>query len=98
PTGWAPEGVSAWTNLTAGPGIRYWFFPTLAFAWTLLWCFHSRIRLLKIVSAPLLLLMCLGMMRDWRHPAFQDMHFAEYAARFEAAPAGTVVIIPENPA
>ncbi len=98
PTGWVPEGVSAWANLAAGPGIRYWFFPTLAFAWTLLWCFQSRIRLLKIVSAPLLLLMCVGMIRDWRHPAFKDMHFAKYAARFEAAPAGTVVIIPENPA
>jgi hypothetical protein len=42
--------------------------------------------------------MCLGIIRDWRHPAFKNMHFAEYAARFEAAPAGAVVTIPENPA
>jgi hypothetical protein len=94
----APQGVTGWELLAEGGGSRYWFFPTLAFAWTLLWCFHSRIRLLKIVSAPLLLLMCLGMVRDWRHPAFNDMHFAEYAARFEAAPAGTAFTIPENPA
>ena len=92
------NGVTGWELLTSGGGIRYWFFPTLAFAWSLLWCFHSRIRLLSIVTTPLILLMCLGIVRDWRHPAFKDMHFAEYAAHFEAAPAGTVVTIPENPA
>ncbi len=93
----SPNGVTGWELLTSGGGIRYWFFPTLAFAWSLLWCFHSRIRLLRIVSAPLILLMCFGIIRDWRHPAFEDMHFAEYAQRFEAAPAGSVVTIPENP-
>jgi hypothetical protein len=94
----APKGVTGWELLTSGGGIRYWFFPTLAFAWTLLWCFHSRIRPLKFVTAPLLLLMCIGIIRDWRDPAFKDMHYAEYAASFEAAPAGTVVTIPVNPA
>jgi hypothetical protein len=44
--------------------------------WSLICCFHSRIRLLRIVSAPLILLMCLGIIRDWRHPAFKDMHYA----------------------
>ena len=92
------KGVTGWELLTSGGGIRYWFFPTLAFAWSILWCFHSRIRLLRIVSAPLILLMCLGIIRDWRHPAFKDLHYAEYAQRFEAAPVGTVVTIPENPA
>jgi hypothetical protein len=92
------KGVTGWELLTSGGGIRYWFFPTLAFAWSLLWCFNSRIRLLRIVSAPLILLMCLGIIRDWRHPAFKDMHFADYAERFETAPAGTIVTIPENPA
>ena len=93
----SPRGVTGWELLTSGGGIRYWFFPTLAFAWSLLWCFHSRIRLLRIVSAPLILLMCFGIIRDWRHPAFVDLHYAVYAERFEAAPAGSVVAIPENP-
>ncbi len=97
PNAGSSKGVTGWELLTSGGGIRYWFFPTLAFAWSLLWCFHSRIRLLKIISAPLILLMCLGIIRDWRHPAFKDMHFAEYAERFAAAPAGTIVTIPENP-
>ena len=94
----ASTGVTGWELLAEGGGSRYWFFPTLSFTWSLLLCFHSRIRMLRIVTAPLMLLMCLGIIRDWRHPAFKDMHFADYAARFEAAPAGTVVTIPENPA
>jgi hypothetical protein len=98
PTGWVPEGVSAWANLATGPGIRYWFFPTLAFAWSLLWGFQSRSGALKTVSVVLLCLMCFGIVRDWRHPAFKDMHFADYAKSFEAAPAGTAATIPENPA
>ena len=97
PTAYPPAGVSVWELLAAAPAIRYWFFPTLAFAWSLLWCFRSRAALLKIVSAYLLILMCIGILRDWRHPAFQDLHFAEYVKRFEAAPVGTTVTIPVNP-
>lgn len=52
--------------------------------------------MLKSVSAILLCLMCFGIIRDWAHPAYQDMHFAEYAKQVEIAPAGTVVTIPEN--
>lgn len=93
-----PAGVSVWELLADAPGIRYWFFPTLAFAWSLLWCFRSRAPFLKVVSAYLLILMCIGILRDWRHPAFQDLHYAEYVKRFEAAPVGTTVTIPVNPA
>jgi hypothetical protein len=93
----SPNGVSAWEMLTGGGGIRYWFFPTLAFAWSLLWCFRSRILLLRIVSTPLLLLMCFGIVRDWEHPALPDLHFAEDAKRIESVPVGMAVIIPENP-
>jgi hypothetical protein len=93
----AREGVTVWDLMAGASGIHYWFFPTLAFAWSLLWCFKSRITVLKIVSAYLCFFMCLGVIRDWRQPAFQDMHFAEYAKSFEAAPAETTVTIPENP-
>jgi hypothetical protein len=88
---------TAWEQMANNSGIHYWFFPTLAFAWSLIWCIHSRIAVLKYVSACLLLLMCFGIVRDWRHPAFQDLHFAEYAQRFEAAPPGPAVNIPINP-
>jgi hypothetical protein len=97
PTGSLSGGTSFWANLAAAPGIRYWFFPTLAFAWSVLWCFRCRKPRLKVIGGYLLFFMCIGIVRDWRHPAFQDMHFAEYAKRVEAAPSGTTVTIPLNP-
>jgi hypothetical protein len=90
-------GVPLWDLMAGASGIHYWFFPTLAFAWTLLWCFKSRVTILKVVASYLFFFMCVGIIRDWRQPAFLDMHFAEYAKSFEAAPAGTTVTIPENP-
>ncbi len=96
PTAYPPAGISMWDLLAGAVGIRYWYFPTLAFAWSILWCFRSGEVMLKSVSAILLCLMCFGIIRDWAHPAYQDMHFAEYAKQVEIAPAGTVVTIPEN--
>lgn len=97
PVAYAPAGVSRWQMLAAAGGIRYWFFPTLAFAWSLLWCIRSRVVVLKIVSAALLFVMCFGITRDWRSPALKDKRFAEYVRRFEASPSGTAVTIPLNP-
>ncbi|MGA2671589.1 MAG: hypothetical protein ABSE99_00060 [Terracidiphilus sp.] len=94
----SPAAGSAWELLAITGGIRYWFFPTLAFAWSILWCLHSRIAILKVVAAYLLVFMCIGIVHDWRLPALQDLQFAESARRFEAAPAGTVVTFPLNPA
>jgi hypothetical protein len=97
PTAPPSARASVWELLTRANGVHYWFFPTLAFAWSLLWCFHCRVVALKAVSAVLLCLMCFGIVHDWRYPAFKDLHFAEYAKRFESAPVGTAVTIPENP-
>jgi hypothetical protein len=96
-TGSPPPGVSVWSLFAASGGIRYWFFPTLAFAWSIVWCFAKRKGDLRTVAAGLLCLMCIGVLRDWRHPAFKDVQFAEYAKSFRAAPAGSTVSIPENP-
>jgi hypothetical protein len=91
------NGESAWVRLSQADSVRYWFFPSIAFAWSLLWCFRSRVLLLRIVSSPLLLLMCFGIVRGWHHAAFSETHFAESVKRFEAAPPGTTVTIPEYP-
>jgi hypothetical protein len=96
-TGHAPPGIGVWSLLAAAGGIRYWFFPTLAFAWTILWCFQSRNFALKAISALLVFLMCIGIVRDWRQPVLKDLHFADYAKQFAAAPPGTTIVIPENP-
>jgi hypothetical protein len=90
-------GVTRWELLAGALGLRYWFFPSLAFAWTLLWGFQSRAAAVKTVSTILLCIMCFGIIRDWRIPPFKDLHFAKDAKSFEAAPPGTAFIFPENP-
>jgi hypothetical protein len=97
PVAYPPASVTRWQLLAEVSGIRYWFFPTLACAWTLLWLVRSRIGALRATSAILLCVMCLGVARDWKRPALYDFHFTEFAKRFETAPAGTAVVIPENP-
>ena len=98
PTLGPPNGVPAWVTFASGAGNRYWFLPSLAFGWTLAWCYFERRFGLKAISAVLLCIMCFASALHWRYPAFQDQHFAEFASAFEAAPSGTVVTIPEYPA
>jgi hypothetical protein len=97
PLEWGHPELSIWALLSGIPGLRYWFFPTLAFAWALLCGYQSGIARMKAVSATVLCLMCIGVLRDWRHPALQETHFAESVKRFEAAPVGATVIIPVHP-
>jgi hypothetical protein len=89
--------ASAWTILAGVAGSRYWFYPTLAFAWMLVWGANRHEVLLRRVSISLLGLMCIGVVRDWRHPAFPDQHFADQARQFTAAPPGTVMTFPLYP-
>jgi hypothetical protein len=98
----APElrpGPTAWGFLTEVSGIRYWFFPTLAFTWTIVWYLLGRPhrRLSRAIGATLMALMLTGIVRDWRIPPRKDVHFASYVDKFEASPPGTVMFIPENP-
>jgi hypothetical protein len=93
-----PEST-AWAMLARTSGIRYWFFPTLAFTWTLVWYLLARShrRFSQGIGATLMALMMIGIVRDWRIPPRKDLHFASYADKFEASAPGTVLIIPENP-
>jgi hypothetical protein len=92
-----PPGVTVWDLLAGAPSSRYWFFPTLAFAWSVPWCLRRGTAFLRVFSVYLLGFMCIGIYRDWRYPAFRDLHFAEYVRRLEASPLGTEITIPENP-
>jgi hypothetical protein len=81
-----------------GTSNRYFFMPILAFLAALLWIADSaRHRAMRFCSVGLLLCMCVGIRRDWRYPAFEDMHFREYASQFRTAPSGTKILIPINP-
>jgi hypothetical protein len=97
PSAYSTQHLTRWQILAGTSGIRYWFFPMLAFAWSLVWCLQSESKLLKRVSAVLLCLMCFGILRDLRYPAQPDRHYPELVRRFEAAPPGTVADFPENP-
>jgi hypothetical protein len=92
-----PPGQTIWDHMAGVPGIRYWFFPTLIFAWSLLVCVRRGSSLVKLTASYLLVLMCVGIVRDWKHPALRDLHYAEYVRRFDSAPAGTPITIPLNP-
>jgi len=91
------SGYSVWQSMAGAWGSHYWFFPNLAFAWTILWCFHFRSVILRIVAGYLLFFMAIAMVRNWREPALKEMHFPDYARQFEAAPPGKEVHIPINP-
>jgi hypothetical protein len=94
----APVGTTVWEMLAKAPGVRYWVLPSLAFTWSLLWTARSGTALMRPVSVLFLCAMCFGIAANFRLPGLTDLHFAEYARSFDAAPAGTVMTIPENPA
>jgi hypothetical protein len=97
PTTTTGPQVHSWQLLAEANGIRYWFLPALAFLWLLWDAFNGSSKILKSISVPLLYLFCVCAVLQWRQPPFPDLHFAEEAARFEAAPIGTTILIPENP-
>jgi hypothetical protein len=97
PTVISTPKLSAWAILAQAPGTRYWFFPTLAFAWTLLWAVRQRSVVLRRISAALMCVMCFGIVRDWQRPPFEETAFEQSARSFEKAAPGTIVTIPLNP-
>jgi len=97
PEAYPAPGITRWQALAEAGAVRYWFLPSLAFAWTLLWLFRARVPGASGLSAAFLLLMCFGVIRDWELPALTNLHFAEETNRFAAASAGSAVVIPENP-
>jgi hypothetical protein len=94
---WAPSGVTAWQELASWQGVRYWFFPSLAFAWSLAWCLRSRWAIIRFAAGALSLLMVIGFIRDYRYPALPDLNFPLYVRHLATAPHGSVVVIPQSP-
>ena len=80
-----------------GHGNRYYFLPSVSFLVALTWIANSGSKIPSRIAGLLLLMLPLGIVRDWRYPDFADLHFKEYASRFEASPPGTKIEIPLNP-
>lgn len=95
----APTTLSPqWSNLLEAGGIRYWFFPMLAFMASIAWMLHGRNPApVRVAASLLLVVMMFGIIQDWGHPRPVDLHFADYAKTFSMQPAGTRFVIPLNP-
>ena len=79
--------------------VRYYFLPMIAFLASALWA-AARIQIpqaLRSLALLVLLVLPVGICRDWRYPAFADRHFQEYADKFERAQPGTQMTIPIPP-
>jgi hypothetical protein len=92
-------GSTSWGLLAGASGIRYWFFPSLAFTWTIVWYLLGRPhrRFSRAIGAMLMALMLIGIVRDWSIPARKDVHFPSYVGALRDSPPGTMLTIPENP-
>ncbi len=87
-----------WPVLADAPGLRYWFFPMLAFVWSVLWCAaQQRSRPMRIIGGGAAFLLIFGVMRDWEYPAFSNHSFPEYARRFDSLPSGRAMVFPLYP-
>jgi hypothetical protein len=81
-----------------GCGNRYYFLPMLSFLAALLWIAVDKShRRLRYLGAALLILLPIGVYRDWSYPGYKDLDFRKYATKFENAPSGTRMSIPINP-
>jgi hypothetical protein len=87
-----------WQILNQASGIRYWFFPMLAFLWSLLWCANrAPMKLVRAGSMTLLVISMAGIARDWKYPGFPDHKYPQYVAKFEALRPGQVLAFPIYP-
>jgi hypothetical protein len=87
-----------WPALLTAWGVRYWLLPMLTFVATLLWMAGNRSpRAVRFIAVATLLLMSVGIVREWRYPRFVDLHFGAYARQFSDLPKGSSLDIPLNP-
>jgi hypothetical protein len=82
-----------------GVGDRFWLIPMLFVFLSLVWLVTTWRSVTIRFSAGFLLsiILLVGIPADWVQPGYVNMHFGAQAKRFQAAPKGAVVKIPENP-
>ena len=93
-----PGNKPAWDWLIVDNSSRYWFFPMLAFVWSAVWCaVYGRDRPFKIAGTCILLIMSVGIVRDWNYVPYPDDHFVVSVLRLREAKPGERVVIPVMP-
>jgi hypothetical protein len=96
------EGLREEWDIMQLPGIanRYYFLPMTAFLASLFWMLHEAkpaLRAARYAASAIVLLLPVGICRDWFYPPYPETHFREIAAQFERAAPGTKIAIPQNP-
>src|SRR5260370_1419213 len=87
-----------WLELLSAWGVRYWLLPMLAFVSVLaLMAGNNNPRSVRVLALVGLLLMSIGMVREWRYPGFADLQFRVYARQLSDLPEGSSLTIPLNP-
>ncbi len=87
-----------WQVLENASGIRYWFFPMLGFVWAMAWCATlGGNGVFRFAGVAGLIMTATGMIADWHYLPYTDYHYAQSAAKFEAAAPGEMVNIPIDP-
>lgn len=98
PIAFPAPGHTAWEALCSAPGAHYWFFPCLAFLWSLVFCANSGSKSLRLAGTGLLMLGIVGLIQGFEYPLASDRGFPSYAQTFQTAAKGTEVSIPLAPA
>jgi len=83
-----------------GCGNRYYYFPMLAFLATPIWMLSysvAKSRLARCAALLALLLLPIGVLRDFRYKSFPDKEFKSYVTQFEQLPPGSHFSIPIHP-
>ena len=70
---------------------RYWLIPMLAFLTSVAWMAWTQRSWQRGAAVIVLLIMLIGIRRDWRHGSYPDQHFARQARFFDQVPRGTVM-------
>lgn len=93
-----PVNGSLWQGIVGRPSLRYWFFPSLPFLLAVVWCAkRARSRVIRSISVGLALVLCVGIVHDWRVRPLFNPEFDAAARSFAEAPRGTHRTIPITP-
>ena len=93
-----PVDGSLWQGIAGQPELRYWFFPSLPFLFAIVWCVGlARSRTIRLISIAMALLLCVGIVHDWKIRSVANPQFYAAVKAFDEAPHGAHVMIPINP-
>lgn len=87
-----------WQLLTIVASGRYWFMPMLAFIWSMLFCAtQPDDRIVRVGTRIAFITLLHGLVHDRHYPPYPDQNFKVFLQEFDAAPAGTLVPLPDCP-